>query len=134
MILDNFDGDRHAGIAWHAPPSVSGSRAHLTVVSAPEQVVHGKALHLRYYFPAAARALAPAGLHSQAAELRARLSLPDVDARAYDALVFWIKGDATHGFAPTLKVGFLRPHPALPSMFQAGSWRDRHHRPLAADR
>ena len=123
MILDNFDGDKHAGIAWHAPPSVAGSRAHLTVVSAPEQVVHGKALHLRYYFPAAAQALAPAGLHSQAAELSVRLSLPDVDARAYDALVFWIKGDATHGFASTLEVGFLRPHPALPGMFQSGSFR-----------
>jgi hypothetical protein len=123
MILDNFDGDRHAGIAWHALLSAAGSRAHLAMVSTPEQVVHGKALQLRYYFPAAARVLAPAGLHSQAAELRVRLSLPDVDARAYDALVFWIKGDATHGFAPTLEVGFLRPHPTLPSMSQAGSFR-----------
>jgi hypothetical protein len=123
MILDNFDGDKRTGRAWQAPPSVAGSRAHLAMVSAPEQVMHGKALHLWYYFPAAARALAPAGLHSQAAALRVRLSLPDVDARAYDALVFWIKGDATHGFAPTLEVGFLRPHPALPSMFQAGSFR-----------
>jgi hypothetical protein len=52
MILDNFDGDQHAGIAWYAPPSVAGSRAHLAIVSAPEQVVHGKALQLRYYFPA----------------------------------------------------------------------------------
>jgi hypothetical protein len=93
------------------------------VVSAPEQAVHGKALHLQYYFPTAARALAFAGLHSQAAEVRVRLSLPDVDARAYDALVFWIKGDATHGFAPTLEVGFLRPHPAFPGMSQAGSFR-----------
>ena len=117
MILDNFDSDRHVGIAWQALPSVVGSLAHLAMVSAPAQVVHGKALQLRYYVPAAARALAPAGLHSQAAELRVRLSLPDVDARAYDALVFWIKGDATHGFAPTLEVGFLRPHPALPGMF-----------------
>src|SRR5262249_23093670 len=123
MILDNFDSDQHAGIAWYAPPSVAGSRAHLAIVSAPEQVVHGKAVQLRYYFPAAARALAPAGLHSQAAELRVRLALPDVDARAYDALVFWIKGDATHGFAPTLEVGFLRPHPTLPGMSQAGSFR-----------
>src|SRR2546428_167841 len=123
MILDNFDGARHAGIAWHASPSVTGSRAHLAMVSAPEQGVRGKALHLRYCFPAAARALAPAGLHSQAAALRVRLSLPDVDARAYDALVFWVKGDATHGFAPMLDVGFLRPHPALPGMFQAGNFR-----------
>src|SRR5262249_43670502 len=123
MILDNFDGDRHAGIAWQALPSAAGSRVHLAIVSAPEQVVHGKALQLRYYFPAAARALAPAGLHSQAAALRARLALPDVDARAYDALVFWIKGDATYSFAPTLEVGFLRPHPALPGMSQAGSFR-----------
>jgi len=25
-ILDNFDGDRHVGIAWHAPSSMAGSR------------------------------------------------------------------------------------------------------------
>jgi hypothetical protein len=116
-------GDKHTGITWQAPPNVAGSRAHLAVVSAPEQVAHGKALHLRYCFPAAARALAPAGLYSQAAALRVRLSLPDVDARGYDALVFWIKGDATHSFAPTLEVGFLRPQPALPGMSQAGGWR-----------
>jgi hypothetical protein len=123
LILDDFDGDRHPGRAWQAPPSVAGSRAHLALASAPAQVVHGRALHLRYWFPDAARALAHAGLHSQAAELRVRLALPDVDASAYDALVFWIKGDATHGFAPTLEVGFLRPHPALPGMFEAGGVR-----------
>ena len=114
MILADFDGDRHAGMAWHAPPGLVGSLAQLALVSAPEQVVHGKALHLQYWFPEAARALAHAGLHSQEAEVRVRLSLPDVDASAYDALVFWIKGDATHGFAAMLEVGFLRPHPALP--------------------
>jgi hypothetical protein len=122
-ILEDFDGDRAASMVWHALPSVAGSRAHLALVSAPEQVVHGNALHLRYWFPDAALALAHAGLHSQAAELRVRLSLPDVDASAHDALAFWIKGDATHGFAATLEVGFLRPHPALPGMFQAGGFR-----------
>jgi hypothetical protein len=123
MILDNFDGDQHTGRAWHAVPSRAGSQAHVAVVSAPDQGGHGQALHLRYAFPAAARALAPAGLHSQDAEVRVQLSLPDVDARPYDALVFWIKGDSTHGFAPTLDVGFLRPHPAVPGMAQAGSVR-----------
>ena len=87
LILDNFDADPHAGSAWQAPPSEAGSRAHLAIVSAPAAVGHGKALHLQYSFPAAARALAPAGLHAQAAALRVRLSLHDVDARAYDALV-----------------------------------------------
>jgi Putative glucoamylase len=123
MILDDFDGKRHASLAWQVLPSAAGSRADLALTSAPAQVVHGKALHLRYWFPPAALALAPAGLHSQAAELRVRLSLPDVDARAYDALVFWIKGDAALGFATELEVGFLRPHPALLGMFQAGSFR-----------
>jgi hypothetical protein len=122
-ILEDFDGDMRAGMAWHAPPSVAGSRAQLALVSAPERVVHGKALHLQYWFPDTAFALAHAGLHSQAAELRVRLSLPDMDASAYDAVVFWIKGDATHGFAATLEVGFLRPHPALPGMFQTGGFR-----------
>jgi hypothetical protein len=123
MILDDFDGNRQVGRAWHAPPSAAGSRAHLALVSAPAQVVHGHALQLRYWFPSTAMALAHAGLHSQASELRVHLSLPDVDARAYDTLVFWIKGDATHGFAATLEVGFVRPHPALPGMVQAGGFR-----------
>jgi hypothetical protein len=123
LILDDFDGDRHPGTAWQAPPSVAGSRAHLALASAPAQVVHGRALHLRYWFPEAARALAHAGLHSQAAELRVRLTLPDVDASAFDALGFWIKGDARHGYAATLEVGFLRPHPALPGMVQVGGVR-----------
>ena len=123
MILDDFDGGRPAGMAWQAPPSVAGSQAYLALASAPQQVVHGHALHLRYWFPAAALALAHAGLHSQAAEVRVQLSLPDVDARVYDALVFWIKGDATSGFAATLEVGLLRPHPALPGMLQAGGVR-----------
>jgi hypothetical protein len=110
-------------MAWQASPGLAGSQAQLAVASAPEQAVHGKALHLRYWFPNTALALAHAGLHSQVAEVRVHLSLPDVDARVYDALVFWIKGDGTHGFAAMLEVGFLRPHPALPGMFQAGSFR-----------
>jgi hypothetical protein len=123
MILDSFDGGWHAGLDWQAPPSAVGSQAQLALTSVPAQVVHGNALHLRYWFPHAALALATAGMHSQAAELDVRLLLPDVDAREYDALAFWIKGDATDGFATTLEVGFLRPHPALPGMSQAGSFR-----------
>jgi hypothetical protein len=123
-ILADFDADMRASKTWQALPGVADSRVHLALVSAPEQVIHGKALHLQYWFSDAALALAQAGLHSQAAELRLQLSLPDVDASAYDAMVFWIKGDAaTQGFATTLEVGFLRPHPALPGMFQAGSFR-----------
>jgi len=123
LILDHFDGDPHAGRAWQALPSRAGSQAHVAVVRAPDQEGHGHVLHLRYHFPAAARALASAGLHAYDAVLRVQRSLPAVDARAYDALVFWIKGDPTHGFAPTLEVGFLRPHPAVPGMTQAGSVR-----------
>jgi hypothetical protein len=110
-------------MVWQAPPGLAGSWTQLARASAPEQAVHGKVLHLRYWFSDAALALAHAGLHSQAAELRVHLSLPDVDARAYDALVFWIKGDTTHGFAATLEVGFLRPHPVFPDMVQAGGFR-----------
>jgi hypothetical protein len=29
MILDDFDGNRQVGRAWHAPPSVAGSRVYL---------------------------------------------------------------------------------------------------------
>jgi hypothetical protein len=123
MVLDDFDAHLHPGTAWHTPPGLAGSRVQLAQVSAQEQVVHGKALHLQYWFSGAARALAHAGLHSQAAELRVRLSLPALDARAYDALSLWIKGDASQGFATSLEVGFVRPHPALPGLFQTGSFR-----------
>jgi hypothetical protein len=88
LILDHFDGDLHAERAWQALPSRAGSQAHVVAVRAPDQGGHGQALHLRYHFPAAARALASAGLHADDAELRVQLSLPDVDARAYEALVF----------------------------------------------
>lgn len=110
------------GLEWQALPSATGSQAHLALTDVPAQVVHGHALHLRYSFPQAAFALATAGLHSQTALVDVRLSLPDVDARAYDALVFWIKGDAAAGFAPSLDVGFLRPDPAHHGMSQAASF------------
>src|SRR6266511_2137175 len=42
-ILEDFDGDMQVGMAWHVPPSVVGSQAHLALASALEQVVHGKA-------------------------------------------------------------------------------------------
>jgi hypothetical protein len=123
MILDSFDGGQHVGLDWQAPPSATGSQARLELTDVPAQVVHGRALHLRYSFSQAALALATAGLHSETALVDVRLPLPDVDARAYDALVLWIKGDATVGFATSLDVGFLRPDPAHRGMSQAGSFR-----------
>jgi hypothetical protein len=121
--LEDFDGDRSTGTAWQPLPGMAGSRLQLARTSVPQQAVHGNALHLRYDFTAPALRLAEAGLPSQAAVLRLRLTLPDLDARAYDALVFWIKGDAQQGFADTLEVGFRRPHPDLASTEQVGSFR-----------
>lgn len=122
-ILDDFDAERPTDTAWRALSGRAGGQLHLARVSAPAPAVQGNALHLRYGFTAAARHLAHAGLHSQGAALRVRLALPDLDASAYDALVFWIKGDAQHGFAETLEVGFRRPHPEQADTIQVGSFR-----------
>jgi hypothetical protein len=134
-VLDDFEAAGHTAIAWQASPGLAGNRLQFATTSAPQQAVHGHALHLQYWFADAALSLAPAGLHSQVAAVRLRLSLPNVDARAYDALVFWIKGDATQGFASTLEVGLRRPPASdAPRRLANGDLSPHgHHRALAAD-
>lgn len=58
----------------------------------------GRALYLQYRFnPGATEALGW------------QLSLPDLDASAYDHLELWIRGDAQAGFAEALKLEFKQP-------------------------
>ena len=43
-----------------------------------------------------------------------RISLPDLDASAYDHLELWIRGDEAAGFAQELKMEFKQPLPNTP--------------------
>ncbi|MGB2680604.1 MAG: glucoamylase family protein [Candidatus Competibacter sp.] len=56
----------------------------------------GRALHLRYRFNPEARS-----------DMGGQLTLPDLDASAYDHLEFWIRGDS--GQADALKLEFKQP-------------------------
>jgi hypothetical protein len=63
-----------------------------------------------------------------------QLTLPDLDASAYDHLELWIRGDARVGYADALKLEFKQPlADAPPGLLREGSTViDRYHRPLAA--
>lgn len=51
-----------------------------------------------------------------------RITLPDVDASAYDHLELWIRGDETTGYARALKLEFKQPLPnAPPGLLRQGS-------------
>jgi hypothetical protein len=55
------------------------------------------------------------------AEVSFRIDLADLDASTYDHLELWIRGDATIGFSPTLKVGFRRPKPGPRKLVEDGT-------------
>ncbi|MCB1777264.1 MAG: DUF3131 domain-containing protein, partial [Candidatus Competibacteraceae bacterium] len=69
------------------------------------------ALYLQYHFdPSATEAMGW------------QLSLPNLDASAYDHLEFWIRGDARVGFAKALKLQFKQPLAGGPlSLLRQGS-------------
>ena len=63
----------------------------------------GRALHLRYRFATDA-----------AGDLGWQITLPDLDASAYDHVEFWIRGDEAAGYAEALKIEFKQPLPNAP--------------------
>lgn len=71
----------------------------------------GRALYLHYRFASAATG-----------DLGWQLSLPGLDAAAYDHLEFWIRGDDRTGYADALKVEFRQPLAgAPPGLLRQGS-------------
>ena len=70
-----------------------------------------RALHLRYRFAPGATG-----------DLGWQITLPDLDASAYDHLEFWIRGDGAAGYAQDLKLEFKQPLPkAPPGLLRRGS-------------
>ena len=68
-------------------------------------------LHLSYELPEGTRARA--GF---------RMSLQGLDARQYDHVELWIRGDPARGFARAVRIGFLRPDEKAPGMQERGSF------------
>ena len=64
----------------------------------PDSSDSRRALHLRYRF-------APDAMD----DIGWQLTLPDLDASAYDHLELWIRGDARVGYADALKLEFKQP-------------------------
>ena len=70
-----------------------------------------RALHLHYRFAPGATG-----------DIGWQITLPDLDASAYDHLEFWIRGDESAGYADTLKIEFKQPLPnAPPGLLRQGS-------------
>lgn len=71
----------------------------------------GRALYLHYRFNP-----------EVSGDIGWQLTLPDLDASAYDHLEFWIRGDDRAGFADALKIEFKQPLPnAPPGLLRQGS-------------
>lgn len=71
-----------------------------------------RALYLHYRFAPKATS-----------DLGWRITLPDVDASAYDHLELWIRGDETTGYAKALKLEFKQPLPNAPPGLLRGATR-----------
>ncbi len=87
---------------WTAEPGRRTGRVwyRLEPTSGPDR---SRALHLRYR-------IAP----DATGDLGWQITLPDLDASAYDHLEFWIRGDPATGYAEALKIEFKQPLPNAP--------------------
>jgi hypothetical protein len=82
---------------WSAEPGIDAGRVWFGIEPA-RRTEGGRALHLRYRFGPEA-----------GDDIGWQLTLPDLDATAYDHLEFWIRGDADSGYADALKIEFKQP-------------------------
>ncbi len=108
LLLHDFeraDGAPNSGGAmsgWTAESSRQTGRVwyRLEPAAGPDR---SRALHLRYRFAPGATG-----------DLGWQITLPDLDASAYDHLQFWIRGDEAAGYAQDLKIEFKQPLPNTP--------------------
>ena len=102
LVLQDFETITQAlaGVTmsgWSAGPKQRSGRVWYEI--APARRLDGnRALHLYYRFDPQA-----------IGDIGWQLTLPDVDASAYDQLEFWIRGDATTGYGDALKIEFKQP-------------------------
>ncbi|MBK8754854.1 MAG: DUF3131 domain-containing protein [Candidatus Competibacteraceae bacterium] len=115
LLLHNFErvASPTPGVtmsSWSAEPGIRAGRMWYRLEPA-QRPDGGRALHLHYRFTADA-----------ASDIGWQLTLPNLDATAYDHLEFWIRGDDRAGFADALKVEFKQPLPnAPPGLLRQGS-------------
>ena len=116
LMLHDFE--RPSGVAnagggmsgWTTGPALHAGRVdyRLTPAQRPDG---GRALRLRYRAPTDGQS-----------ELGWQMTLPDLNASAYDHLELWLRGDPTLGFTPTLKLEFKQPLPdSPPGLLRQGS-------------
>lgn len=79
----------------------------------------GRSLHFRYRLPPPKDTL---DLPEAGEEYGLRFDLRGLDARDYDHLVLWVKGDGAEGFNPEFEVQFRKPDPAAEGMQHVGSF------------
>lgn len=108
LLLHDFEGMTGSlfgsGMSgWTAEPGVFAGRIQYDIAPA-NRVGGSRALHLRYRFDAGADS-----------DIGWQLTLPDLDASAYDHLEFWIRGDGEIGYADALKIEFKQPLAGAPA-------------------
>ena len=98
---------------WTTAPDRRAGRIdyRLEPAQRPDPSDSDRALYLRYRFTPDA-----------VDDIGWQLTLPDLDASAYDHLELWVRGDARAGYADTLKLEFKQPLPgAPPGLLRRGS-------------
>ena len=108
-----FDGKPSVaalGEVWEAWPPRAGNRVE-AALECPAPTPDGQAaLSLGYRFA-----------HDEPAQLGFRIRLNRVDARGYDHLAFWVKGEPSGQPVAPFKLEFHRPEPTIPGLSQRGS-------------
>ncbi|MFN5746277.1 MAG: glucoamylase family protein [Methylococcaceae bacterium] len=96
---------------WHGLSGRYPDSAVLQFDGPPQMDSAGHSLHMRYALPA--------GVDEA---FGVRLDLNSFDARDFDHLVFWVKGDVSAGFNPELEVQFRRNDPSGKGPAEIGSF------------
>jgi len=108
LIADNLRGN--AG-TWNLDPNDPKSEANFLLDPVNRRGTEGYGLYLTYK-------LNP----EKKSQNGFWMNLNRLDARGYDHLEFWVKGDAKLGFAKSFKVEFKRPKPGSPGESLKGSF------------
>ena len=117
LVVDDFDrpgiqnnlGGKAA--AWNLDPSDSQSGCAYTLEAETKRGTQGNSLHLAYR-------LNP----NKSSQNGFWMNLNGLDARDYDHLELWIKGDSKQGFAGSLKIELKQPRPGSPGQLLQGSY------------
>ena len=107
-IQNNLGGN--AGV-WNLDPTDRKSRCSYTLDAVNRRGAEGNSLHLAYR-------LNP----DKSSQNGFWMSLNGLDARDYDHLELWIKGDPKQGFARSLKIEVKQPKPDWPGQTLKGSY------------